>query len=257
MLPGLLTPSLSTSFLLPFFFFPSFLPAASTNFQFPTSSFFEKKIKFPLLQLIQTGVDFRKSEQSLSDLVLFLNSISDSVVREPENQDLENASFQILTEIRLFITSSSVDQVLFISFPNFFQGKKKSKVTSTALTTVILCKDVIFCLYYLSFFFVLQCSCTYYSLNGVSLCSRLLLTLYHLSCQRPLLGSPVYLQGVWRLLNPLWIVLLTSVVLAICFPFSVRFVYIHALHSRHARLSPISFTLLFSLTRFVFLVQSF
>ncbi|XP_027182682.1 aberrant root formation protein 4 isoform X2 [Coffea eugenioides] len=63
-------------------------------------------------QLIQTGVDFRKSEQSLSDLVLFLNSISDSFVREPENQDLENASFQILTEIRLFITSSSVDQAV-------------------------------------------------------------------------------------------------------------------------------------------------
>ncbi|KAL3497311.1 hypothetical protein ACH5RR_040043 [Cinchona calisaya] len=61
-------------------------------------------------ELIEAG-DFSKSEQMLSELVVFLNSISDSIVNEPENQELENRAFQILTQIHKYL-SSSVDQAV-------------------------------------------------------------------------------------------------------------------------------------------------
>ncbi|XP_071918222.1 aberrant root formation protein 4-like isoform X1 [Coffea arabica] len=96
-------------------------------------------------QLIQTGVDFRKSEQSLSDLVLFLNSISDSVVREPENQDLENASFQILTEIRLFITSSSVDQQAVIDALSFELPKTAARFACVSPRCMEVAQSIVDC----------------------------------------------------------------------------------------------------------------
>ncbi|CAI9118546.1 OLC1v1020133C1 [Oldenlandia corymbosa var. corymbosa] len=66
-------------------------------------------------KLIEAG-DFGKSEKELSELAVFLNSISDAVVNsrnyEDEEDDLEHTAFQILTEFRSFITSSSLDQVV-------------------------------------------------------------------------------------------------------------------------------------------------
>lgn len=59
------------------------------------------------------GDDFRKSEQSILELVDFLNSISDFIVNEPENNIVENNGFQILSKIHIYIADSTLNQVFF------------------------------------------------------------------------------------------------------------------------------------------------
>lgn len=58
------------------------------------------------------GADFRKSEESVLELVDFLNSISDSIVNEPEDDILENNGFQILSEIHRYIAASTLNQAV-------------------------------------------------------------------------------------------------------------------------------------------------
>ncbi|KAL6985213.1 hypothetical protein U1Q18_018591, partial [Sarracenia purpurea var. burkii] len=60
---------------------------------------------------IESG-DFRQSEKSVSELVNFLNSVTDAVVSETENESSEDKAFQVLTGIHQYITSPSLDQAV-------------------------------------------------------------------------------------------------------------------------------------------------
>nr|GLL37820.1 aberrant root formation protein 4 [Ipomoea trifida] len=57
---------------------------------------------------IEAG-DYSDSDRSVSELVEFLNSTSDTVLQEAENEDSERKAFQILTEIHRFTTSPSLN----------------------------------------------------------------------------------------------------------------------------------------------------
>lgn len=65
-----------------------------------------------MLQSIEAG-DYSDSDRSVSELVEFLNSTSDTVLQEAENEDSERKAFQILTEIHRFTTSPSLNLVFF------------------------------------------------------------------------------------------------------------------------------------------------
>ncbi|KAA8525540.1 hypothetical protein F0562_007407 [Nyssa sinensis] len=56
--------------------------------------------------------DFTQSEKSISELGEFLNSVSDAVVSEPDNESSESEAFEVLTEIHRYITSPSLDQAV-------------------------------------------------------------------------------------------------------------------------------------------------
>ncbi|KAK9279233.1 hypothetical protein L1049_012911 [Liquidambar formosana] len=60
---------------------------------------------------IESG-DFRQSDTLVSELVSLLNSISDSVVLDPDNEDSKKNAFEVLSEIHRYICSSSLDQAV-------------------------------------------------------------------------------------------------------------------------------------------------
>ncbi|KAK9032191.1 hypothetical protein V6N11_056469 [Hibiscus sabdariffa] len=56
-----------------------------------------------------SGGDFSHSQTSVSELVSFLDSVSDAAVSEPENGDAKANAFKILSEIYQFLCSPSLD----------------------------------------------------------------------------------------------------------------------------------------------------
>lgn len=70
------------------------------------------------MQLIEAG-DYSKSQQSISEHVDFLNSISSSVLSESENEDSEKTALEILAQIHQYISLPSLNQVQW-SFPFLF-----------------------------------------------------------------------------------------------------------------------------------------
>ncbi|CAK9146470.1 unnamed protein product [Ilex paraguariensis] len=58
------------------------------------------------------GGDFSKLEEAISELVDFLNSISDAIASESQNEDSDEIVFEVLSQIHGFVGSSSVDQVV-------------------------------------------------------------------------------------------------------------------------------------------------
>ncbi|GMI95094.1 ABERRANT LATERAL ROOT FORMATION 4 [Hibiscus trionum] len=56
-----------------------------------------------------SGGDFSHSQTSVSELVNFLNSVSDAAISEPENEVAKANAFKILSEIYQFLCSPSLD----------------------------------------------------------------------------------------------------------------------------------------------------
>ena len=67
------------------------------------------------MQAIESG-NICQSENSVSELVNFLDSVSDSTMTDPSNEDIKNNASEILSELYKFLCSPSLDQVLHYSF---------------------------------------------------------------------------------------------------------------------------------------------
>lgn len=71
-------------------------------------------------QLIESG-DLHPSETSVSELVDLLDSISDSIASDPENDALINNALEVLSDIDQYVSSPSLDQVWLIVILCFCQ----------------------------------------------------------------------------------------------------------------------------------------
>ncbi|KAH7841425.1 hypothetical protein Vadar_029718 [Vaccinium darrowii] len=60
---------------------------------------------------IESG-DLQQSDKSISELVDFLNSVTDTVISEPEDGYSEHDAFEVLTEIQRYVASPSLDQAV-------------------------------------------------------------------------------------------------------------------------------------------------
>ncbi|XP_061363892.1 aberrant root formation protein 4 isoform X2 [Gastrolobium bilobum] len=56
------------------------------------------------------GGDFHESEGTISELVIFLDSLLDAALSDPDNDHAENIAFEALSEIHRYICSPSLDQ---------------------------------------------------------------------------------------------------------------------------------------------------
>jgi len=57
------------------------------------------------------GGDSLQSENSVSELVNFLETISDAALSDPDNVDAQNNALEVLLEIHGYLCSPSSDQV--------------------------------------------------------------------------------------------------------------------------------------------------
>ncbi|KAE8687468.1 Aberrant lateral root formation 4 [Hibiscus syriacus] len=73
-----------------------------------------------------SGGDFSQSQTSESELVNFLDSVSDAALSEPENEDAKANAFKILSEIYQFLCSPSLDHEI-IDALSFELPKSASK----------------------------------------------------------------------------------------------------------------------------------
>ncbi|XP_058203357.1 aberrant root formation protein 4 [Rhododendron vialii] len=60
---------------------------------------------------IESG-DFQRSDKSIGELVDFLNSVSDAVVSEPDEDSPEHDAFRVVSEIDRYVASPSLDQAV-------------------------------------------------------------------------------------------------------------------------------------------------
>jgi len=60
--------------------------------------------------LIEAG-DFHESENTVQELVKFLDSVYDAAVSDPDSEHAENEAFEAISEIHRYICSPSLDQV--------------------------------------------------------------------------------------------------------------------------------------------------
>ncbi|KAI8569166.1 hypothetical protein RHMOL_Rhmol02G0257600 [Rhododendron molle] len=63
------------------------------------------------MQSIESG-DFQRSDKSIAELVDFLNSVTDAVVSEPDEDSPEHEAFRVVTEIHRYVASPSLDQAV-------------------------------------------------------------------------------------------------------------------------------------------------
>lgn len=60
--------------------------------------------------MVEAG-DFHESENTVSELVKFLDSVYDVAVSDPDSEHAENEAFEAISEIHSYICSPSLDQV--------------------------------------------------------------------------------------------------------------------------------------------------
>lgn len=70
-----------------------------------------------IFKSIENG-DTHQFEGLVSELVNYLDSISEAAETELDNGDIESDAFEVLNEIYQFISSPLLDQVLFFFFPS-------------------------------------------------------------------------------------------------------------------------------------------
>ncbi|KAI9191751.1 hypothetical protein LWI28_012963 [Acer negundo] len=99
----------------------------------------------PRLQQILTSIskeiesgDIHQSENSVSELVNFLDSVLDSTMTDPSNEDIKNNASEILSELYKFLCSPSPDQAVIdrLSFELPKAVTKFAGVSTTCLETV-------------------------------------------------------------------------------------------------------------------------
>ncbi|XP_059658221.1 aberrant root formation protein 4 isoform X2 [Cornus florida] len=86
--------------------------------------------------------EFRQSEESISKITELLNSVSDAVVSEPENEAVQNEALAVLTEIHQYITEPSLDQAV-IDALSFELPKAVARFASASHGCVEIAKSVI------------------------------------------------------------------------------------------------------------------
>ncbi|KAL5853158.1 hypothetical protein ACOSQ3_008276 [Xanthoceras sorbifolium] len=86
---------------------------------------------------IESG-DIHQSENSVSELVNFLDSVSDSTMMDPSNEDIKNNASDILSELYKFLCSPSLDQAVIdtLSFELPKAVTKFACVSTTCLESV-------------------------------------------------------------------------------------------------------------------------
>ncbi|XP_074366598.1 aberrant root formation protein 4 [Apium graveolens] len=90
-------------------------------------------------------IEPRNSSQSpisTSELVEFLNTISDSVEEDPENAQIENTAFQVLSEIHTYISSTSIDQDVMDAI-SFELPKAVARFSSGSKRCIDVCESII------------------------------------------------------------------------------------------------------------------
>ncbi|XLS61926.1 hypothetical protein HN51_016154, partial [Arachis hypogaea] len=58
--------------------------------------------------MVEAG-DFHESDSTISELVNFLDSLSDAALSDPNNEPAQNDAFDALTEIHQYICSPSLE----------------------------------------------------------------------------------------------------------------------------------------------------
>lgn len=104
-----------------------------------------------ILQLLRTltscsksidGGDLSQSQTSVSELVNFLDSISDAAVSEPENEDARTNALEILSEINKFLCSPSLNQEV-IDVLSFELPKSVSKFAGVSSQCLEIADSII------------------------------------------------------------------------------------------------------------------
>lgn len=68
--------------------------------------------------MVEAG-DFHESENTVSELIKFLDSVYDGAVSDPDSERAENEAFEAISEIHRYICSPSLDQVGEFSHSSF------------------------------------------------------------------------------------------------------------------------------------------
>ncbi|KAG2691420.1 hypothetical protein I3760_08G008100 [Carya illinoinensis] len=117
------------------------MSVASADNHRPSAALHVREILNSCSKLIEAG-DPHQSENSISELVNFLETISDAALLDPDNEDAKYNAFEVLSEVYAYLCSPSLDQEVIDSL-SFELPKAVSKFASVSDECLKIAESVI------------------------------------------------------------------------------------------------------------------
>ncbi|KAG6643752.1 hypothetical protein I3843_08G008500 [Carya illinoinensis] len=117
------------------------MSVASADNHRPSAALHVREILNSCSKLIEAG-DPHQSENSISELVNFLETISDAALLDPDNEDAKYNAFEVLSEVYAYLCSPSPDQEVIDSL-SFELPKAVSKFASVSDECLKIAESVI------------------------------------------------------------------------------------------------------------------